>query len=355
MDCCDSGKGEDMLLVRRCMWLWYDWRAAAIADDEGTILDDEQWDGFLDQRSVVARLECIAAGGLTPEARTLLERFPDALPRVHGESDLPQADWPLPSQKAQQAVDQAAIAMATLGVAQAAGDPDRRLEHLMRASDEMRSTFITMEARLVEWVGLFLPEARFGADRSALGKTVSEAESLEHLSKTLDVSMPPVGPGKSEWKSLKEWGQSVSVFRGQLDRLENAIRNLSEQHLPSLSALLGPLLAARLCVEAHGRMRLARLPAGTLQVLGAEKAFFNHLKTGAPPPKHGHIFMHPWISRSPRWVRGKISRTVAAKASIAAKIDAFEGEPWGEQEMRELEQKVEDIRQAHSSPPSRRG
>ena len=211
-----------------------------------------------------------------------------------------------------------------------------------------------MEARLVEWVGLFLPEARFGQDRSSLGKTVGEAESLEHLSTTLDVPLPPVGPGKPEWKALKEWGQSVSVFRGQLDRLENGIRHLTLEHLPSLSALLGPLLAARLCVEAHGRMRLARLPAGTVQVLGAEKAFFNHLKTGAPPPKHGHIFMHPWISRSPRWVRGKSSRTVAAKASIAAKIDAFEGEPWGEEEMRELEQRVEEICQAFPSPPSRR-
>jgi nucleolar protein 56 len=101
-------------------------------------------------------------------------------------------------------------------------------------------------------------------------------------------------------------------------------------------------------------MRLARLPAGTVQVLGAEKAFFNHLKTGAPPPKHGHIFMHPWISRSPRWVRGKIARTIAARASIAAKIDAFEGEAWGETEMRALDDKVEAIKAAHPRPPSRR-
>jgi nucleolar protein 56 len=64
--------------------------------------------------------------------------------------------------------------------------------------------------------------------------------------------------------------------------------------------------------------------------------------------------MHPWISRSPRWVRGKIARTVAAKASIAAKVDAFDGEAWGEDEMRELEAKVEAIKAAHPRPPSRR-
>ena len=80
------------------------------------------------------------------------------------------------------------------------------------------------------------------------------------------------------------------TFRGQLDRMEAAVRTIAESHLPSLSALLGPLLASKLCVSAHGRERLARLPSGTLQVLGAEKAFFSHLKTGTPPPKHGHIF-----------------------------------------------------------------
>lgn len=337
------------------MWLWYDWQAAAVVNSDGFILDQDNWDGFYDHRLVVERLECIAQGGLTPEARLLLERFPEAKPLIHGDADLPEAEYPLPSDEALQAADKAAIALANLGVAQAAGDPDKRLEHLLRASDEMRSTYLTMESRLVEWVGLFLPEARFGRDRTSLAKLVGEADSLETLSKKLEVSLPPVGPSKSEWKTLREWGESTATFRGKLDRLENAIRELAEQHLPSLSIMLGPILSARLCVEAHGRMRLARLPAGTVQVLGAEKAFFNHLKTGAPPPKHGHIFMHPWISRSPRWVRGKISRTVAAKASIAAKVDAFGGEPWGQEAVDEIEKRIENIRSANSRPSPRRG
>ena len=337
------------------MWIWYDWQAAAVVNAGGSILDQDNWDGFYDQRLVVERLECIAQGGLTPEARLLHERFPEAKPLVHGESELPDAEYPLPSDEAQQVADKAALALANLGVAQAAGDPDKRLEHLLRASDEMRSTYLTMESRLVEWVGLFLPEARFGRDRTSLAKQVGEADSLETLSKKLEVSLPPVGPSKTEWKALREWGESTATFRGKLDRLENAIRELAEQHLPSLSIMLGPILSARLCVEAHGRMRLARLPAGTVQVLGAEKAFFNHLKTGAPPPKHGHIFMHPWISRSPRWVRGKISRTIAAKASIAAKVDAFGGEPWGQEAVDEIEKRIENIRAANSKPSPRRG
>ena len=335
------------------MWLWYDWQAAAVADDEGVIHDQAVWDGFFDQRALIERLHCIANCGLTPEAMLLHERFPDAKPLIHGDEQLPEADWPLPSDEALQAADKAATEMARQGVALAAGDPDRRLEHLLRASDELRATFLTMEARLVEWVGLFLPEVRFGKDRSTLPKQVGDADSLATLASKLSVSMPEKGPSKSEWKSLREWGESTATFRGKLDRLENAIRELSESHLPSLSIMLGPLLAARLCVEAHGRMRLARLPAGTVQVLGAEKAFFNHLKTGAPPPKHGHIFMHPWISRSPRWVRGKIARTIAAKASIAAKVDAFEGESWSQSMVDEIDKKIESIKAAHPKPKRR--
>ena len=288
----------------RFMWLWYDWRAAAVADDEGTILDVEQWDGFYDERSVVQRLECIAAAGLTPEAMTLQERFPDAKARVHGELDLPEADWPLPDADAQAAVDAAALAMANRGVAQAAGDPDRRLEHLMRASDELRSTFITMEARLVEWVGLFLPEARFGKDRSSLGRLVGEAESLEHLSKTLEVNLPPVGPSKPEWKALKEWGSSVAVFRGQLDRMENGIRTLAEDHLPSLSALLGPLLAARLCVEAHGRMRLGTLTGRNGSGVGCGKGVFQspeNWSTAAQARSHFHASLDLSLTALGSW------------------------------------------------------
>ena len=335
------------------MWLWYDWQAAAVADDEGVIYDQAVWDGFFDQRALIERLHSISSGGLTPEAKLLQERFPKAKALIHGDEKLPQADWPLPSDEALEAADNAATEMARQGVAMAAGDPDRRLEHLLRASDEMRATFLTMEARLVEWVGLFLPEVRFGKDRTGLPKLVGDCESLSMLAKALEVSMPEEGPSKSEWKTLREWGESTATFRGKLDRLENAIRELSEAHLPSLSIMLGPLLAARLCVEAHGRMRLARLPAGTVQVLGAEKAFFNHLRTGAAPPKHGHIFMHPWISRSPRWVRGKIARTIAAKASIAAKVDAFEGEPWTQIMVDEIDQKIESIKAANPKPKRR--
>ena len=335
------------------MWLWYDWRAAAVADSDGNILDVEEWDGWHDTNAVCSRMDIIAHEALTPEAERLLERFPDSTPLIHGDENLPDAEWPLPSNEALEYLDKAAILLSKRGVDAAAGDPDRRLEHILKASDELRASYVTIEGRLVEWVGLFLPEARFERDRTGLAKKVTESSDLAQLAGLLDIGMPPEGPTDAEWASLKDWATSVSEIKARLDRMENVVRELASSHLPSLSALLGPILAARLCVEAHGRARLARLPAGTMQILGAEKAFFNHLKTGAPSPKHGHIFMHPWISRSPRWVRGKIARTVAAKASIAARCDAYGGEVWSQESVDAVAARVEVIRSENSKPPQR--
>jgi nucleolar protein 56 len=316
-------------------------------------MDVEEWDGWKDTDAVCSRMDMIAHAAMTPEAERLSERFPDAKVLIHGDENLPDADWPIPSEEALAALDRAAILLSKRGVDAAAGDPDRRLEHILRASDELRAAFITIEGRLVEWVGLFLPEARFERDRSGLARKVKDSSNLTELADVIGIGMPPVGPTDAEWDSLHDWAQSVLEIKNRLESMEDVVRELASEHLPSLAGLLGPILAARLCVEAHGRARLARLPAGTMQILGAEKAFFNHLKTGSLPPKHGHIFMHPWISRSPRWVRGKIARTVAAKATIAVRCDEFGGEKWSQDAFDAIAERVETIRSENSSPPNR--
>ena len=335
------------------MWLWYDWRAAAVADEHGHLVDVLEWDGHMTEHAVVERLRTVAQGGLIPEAQTLHDRFPEAKVCVHGDEDLPEADWPLPSHEQQTAADRAALRLSVEGVQAAASDPDRRLEHLVRGSDELRAHHLTMESRLLEWVGLFFPMSR-ATDRAAYVRTTAGCSSPPEFAQTMGLDVPPVLPSDAEWRAITEWAETTATANARLDRMEHALRGLASEHLPSVSALVGPLLAARLCVEAHGRQRLARLPSGTVQILGAEKAFFHHLKTGAPSPKHGHIFMHPWISRSPRWVRGKIARMLAGKISIAAKVDAFEGEPWTAEQVDAVEQRVEALREANKQPPSRR-
>ena len=98
-------------------------------------------------------------------------------------------------------------------------------------------------------------------------------------------------------------------------------------------------------------MNLAKLPASTMQVLGAEKALFRALKTKARPPKHGIIFQHPSIHDSKRWQRGKIARALAGKLSIAARVDAFKGAYVGDRLKVELEKRIKEIKERYENPP----
>jgi len=96
-----------------------------------------------------------------------------------------------------------------------------------------------------------------------------------------------------------------------------------KEQAPNISAILGTTVGARILARAGSLKRLATMPASTIQILGAEKALFRSLKTGANPPKHGILFQHATVHAAPRWQRGKIASAVAAKAAIAARVDVF--------------------------------
>lgn len=68
---------------------------------------------------------------------------------------------------------------------------------------------------------------------------------------------------------------------------------------------------------------LAKAPASTVQILGAEKALFRALKTKGNTPKYGLIFHSSFIGRAKQRNKGRISRYLANKCSIATRIDAF--------------------------------
>ncbi len=127
--------------------------------------------------------------------------------------------------------------------------------------------------------------------------------------------------------------------KGALARVSGEIEQLAETRtilakevsarandvMPNTSALIGGLVAARLLSHAGGLLLLSRLPASAIQVLGARTALFAHLKTRSPCPKHGIIFQHRRVHNAPRNVRGKISRVLAGKIAIAARLDYFRG------------------------------
>lgn len=334
----------------RCVRLFWDWRMTRIIDDEGQCVDEVVWSKNRSISTLAKRLQMQIDGRMTSEARLLHERFPEA--KVSEITEI-GVEWPELDDEERELLQGATLMMAESGVSSAASDPDRRLEHLVRAADELRSSHNTLESRIVEWAGIFLPTLNLDEKRGEIAPAVAKAADMDGLAATFGVQAADTEVGDAEWIALKGMADTIVQSAAHLLELEEAVRQLSQSHMPSLSLLLGPMLASRLCVSAHGRARLARLPAGTVQILGAEKAFFMHLKQGTDPPKHGHIFSHPWVCRSPRWVRGKIARMVAGKAAIAARIDHFGSEVMDTSEVAKVESAVAEIRARHPKPRSR--
>merc|ERR1719498_138959 len=95
---------------------------------------------------------------------------------------------------------------------------------------------------------------------------------------------------------------------------------------PNLATLIGETVAARLISKAGSLTSLAKCPASTVQILGAEKALFRALKTKGNTPKYGLIYHSSFIGRASTKNKGRISRYLANKSSIASRIDSFSDE-----------------------------
>jgi nucleolar protein 56 len=96
---------------------------------------------------------------------------------------------------------------------------------------------------------------------------------------------------------------------------------------PNLAALIGDIVGSKLISHAGGLTNLSKYPASTIQILGAEKALFRALKTKGKTPKYGLIFNSSFIGRANQKNKGRISRYLANKCAIAARVDCFSEAP----------------------------
>jgi nucleolar protein 56 len=222
-------------------------------------------------------------------------------------------------------------------------------------------------SRLREWYGLHYPEATQRMDNALhLAQLVVEGGRREIIRENPNlVQLLP----KEAVKSLAS-GQSMGAEIGQYDMTMiqalaqqyldfQRLRNQLEEYLddsmreaaPNLRGLIGPVVGARLIALAGSIQKLARLPASTTQVLGAERALFRSLKTGAPPPKHGVIFQHTSVHSAPWWQRGKIARILAGKIAIAARVDAYSGEYVAEELKQTIAERIEEVKRKYPTGP----
>jgi nucleolar protein 56 len=239
---------------------------------------------------------------------------------------------------------------------------DRSVVGASRLLEEVDRSLNLLVGLLREWYSLHFPElgelvgdherylrllvslggrGEFREERLVeLGLTPEEASRISAAAR----SSLGAGMGEEDLERLRESGRAVlellSLRRGLAEYLDRKM----EEVAPNLRAVVGSLLAARLLSLAGGLERLARMPASTIQVLGAEKALFRALRSKGKPPKHGVIYRFPPLRSAPKKLRGKIARAVAGKVSIAARVDLLGGGYLGERLSSELERRLEEIR-----------
>ncbi|WP_052883189.1 C/D box methylation guide ribonucleoprotein complex aNOP56 subunit [Thermoproteus tenax] len=239
--------------------------------------------------------------------------------------------------------------------------------------DDIDKTLNLIASRIREWYGIHFPEleelVRDNKEYVALVRDIGHRsrytlESVasvlkgapeERIKRIVEAAKKSIGADMSDWDldQIKAYADIYLRLDEYRNKLSEYIDEAMKDVAPNVRELVGPLLGARLIKLAGGLMRLAMLPASTIQVLGAEKALFRALRTGGKPPKHGVIFQYPEIFRAPRWQRGKIARALAAKLAIAAKADAFTGNFIAAKLKEDLLARIQEVKTLYAKPPPR--
>ena len=178
--------------------------------------------------------------------------------------------------------------------------------------DELISMINKMFAILKERYGYYAPKLSRTEDLNFLLKSV--------YSKTKEDMA--IAMTDSDLNSIIEIASETEKLNALRISQEKYLENLMSEQCPNLSRVAGFLIGARLVDHAGSFKHLAELPSSTIQILGAEKALFRHLKTGAKAPKFGVIFAHQDISKE-TVNKGKVARKLASEISKAVKIDYF--------------------------------
>ncbi|XP_055869988.1 nucleolar protein 58-like [Biomphalaria glabrata] len=194
--------------------------------------------------------------------------------------------------------------------------------------------------RLREWYGWHFPElTKIITDNLVYARVVKEMGDRTHASK-MDFSeiLPENLETELKWAAEISMGTEISeedIFNIKSlceqviemsktrDELYSYLKERMSMVAPNLTILVGELVGARLIAHAGSLLNLAKHPASTVQILGAEKALFRALKTKHDTPKYGLIYHASIVGSAQPKNKGKLSRMLSAKASLAIRVDAL--------------------------------
>jgi nucleolar protein 56 len=221
---------------------------------------------------------------------------------------------------------------------------DRILMSAIGVSDELDKVVNVFSERLREWYGFHFPEAaRSIADNerfARIAQTGVRGNSDDEEAKKLAKASAGMEFSAEDMEQVRHMaGNLVNLFAFKAE-LKKYVETAAGKAVPNTAAVAGPALALRLLVLAGGLEKLCKMPSSTIQMLGAEKALFRHLKGRGKSPKHGILFSHELVQGAPHELKGKVARLVAAKIAMAARVDYFSKDDRGAKMRAELDEQV---------------
>jgi nucleolar protein 56 len=257
-------------------------------------------------------------------------------------------------------------------VRQAADKRDRLIVHTIESIDDLDKTLNLFSNRLREFYGMHFPELVDAIENHySFAIIVSKSGNKSKITEKLlvdDIKLP-----KAKAKRLLDarettmgselLAQDIEIIKDQakitvdlFERrqvLEKWMEIAMREVAPNICGVINPLLGARLISLAGSLKDLALSASSKIQILGAEKALYRTIKTGAPPPKHGVIFQDSRLNQAKWWQRGKIARIISGRISIAARMDYFEAADDSEKLAVEVNEKINEIIEKYPEQPSK--
>jgi nucleolar protein 56 len=232
---------------------------------------------------------------------------------------------------------------------------DKHLIQAINTIDEIDESISKQIERIREWYALYFPEMDVIKNNETYIKLISQNKTKEEIINAKPEAFPgdiidleeDINPKDIE--IMNNYANSIYEMQKTRKNLEEYVDFKMQDIAPNLRLLVGSSLAAKLISHAGGLKRLAVYPSSTVQIMGAEKALFRHLKSGDRPPKYGLIYQHPQVRGAKWWNRGKIARMLAGMISHAARRDVFT-KTFDENAFDEFIEKAEEIEKNNPFP-----
>ncbi|KRT79244.1 hypothetical protein AMK59_8669, partial [Oryctes borbonicus] len=210
--------------------------------------------------------------------------------------------------------------------------------------DQLDKDINTFSMRIREWYSYHFPELyKIVPENYTYARLVQQIKNRKELSEESLEKLEEITMDSGKAQAILDAARSsmgmdispvdllnIELFASRVIALANYRKELGEylrtkmnDVAPNLAALIGEQVGARLISHAGSLTNLAKYPASTVQILGAEKALFRALKTRGNTPKYGLLFHSTFIGRAGARNKGRISRYLANKCSIASRIDCF--------------------------------